>query len=123
MPPNQLNGITCFTPGKAAIRCCWAAGSGKTSETECRVIMRSGFECSLPRDNSVRIVASVIIKNRETTRLEIVSRVRRLLRRIFFRISLLNFMAPPGLRLLAIPTSYPDLIDLWRTYEITLVKV
>jgi hypothetical protein len=53
---------------------------------------RSGLDSALPRSNSVRIVASVIIKNNETTRLEIVSRVRRLLRRIFFRTSFANFI-------------------------------
>jgi hypothetical protein len=58
------------------------------------VIKRSGFELS-SLVNSVRIVASVIIKNNETTRLERVKRVRRLLRRIFLRMSLLNFIERP----------------------------
>src|SRR5438876_7887586 len=70
-------------------------GSGKVSDTACRVTRRRGFASSLPRANSVNIVPSAIIKNKETTRLEMVSNVRRLLRRIFFKISLLNFIAAP----------------------------
>jgi hypothetical protein len=45
--------------------------------------------------NSVRIVASVIIRNSDTTMLDIDSSVRLLLRRTFFRISLANFIIAP----------------------------
>jgi hypothetical protein len=70
-------------------------GKVKASDTLCLVTRRSGFDFSLPLFISVRIVANVIIRNKETTRLEIVSRVRRLLRRIFLRISLEYFIAAP----------------------------
>ena len=46
--------------------------------------------------NSVRIVARLMIRNSETTRLEIVSKVRRLFRRMFLKISLLNFIDFPA---------------------------
>ncbi len=52
----------------------------------------SGLASALALEDSVNIVASVMIKNRETTILEAVSNVRRLLRRIFLKMSLLNFI-------------------------------
>src|SRR6267142_4896685 len=93
MPPNQLKGITLLTPGTVAIRCRWATGKVNPSETACLVTRRSGFDASLPRLNSVRIVARVMIRNNETTRLEIESKVRRLLRRMFFRTNLAHFIS------------------------------
>src|SRR2546425_2612277 len=99
MPPNQLKVITFFTPGTVAMRCRCDTGRVNPNDTACRVTRRSGLDLSLLLVNSVRIVASVIIRNRETTRLEMVSNVRRLLRRMFFRMSLLNFIATPFERL------------------------
>src|SRR5258705_2192454 len=84
--------MTLLTPGTVAIRCCCDTGSVTHNETACRVTSLRGFASSLPRVNSVKIVARVIIRNNETTRLEIVSSVRRLLRRMFFKTSLLNFI-------------------------------
>src|SRR5688500_1266983 len=84
--------MTLLTPGTVAMRCWWAEGKGKVSETECRVQSRSGLASELPLVDSVKTVASVMIKNKDTTILEPVSSVRRLLRRIFLKMNLLNFM-------------------------------
>src|SRR5215213_8513137 len=91
MPPNQLNGIASFTPGTVLIFWRWAIGMTKPSETAWRDTSRSGLDSSVPRSNSVRIVARLMIRNNETTRLEIVSRVRRLFRRMFLKISFAYF--------------------------------
>jgi len=62
------------------------------SETECLAINLKGLALSEFLSNSVSTVASVIIKKSDTTRLEIVSRVRLLFRRMFFRTSFANFI-------------------------------
>src|SRR3569832_2898707 len=64
----------------------------KPSETACRDLCRSGLASSVPRSNSVRIVARLMIRNSEPTRLEIVSSVRRLFRRMFLKISFAYFI-------------------------------
>src|SRR5512132_3387918 len=84
------------------MRCCWATGNVNPSDTACLVTRRRGLDFSLPSVNSVRIVARVMIRNNETTRLEIVSNVRRLLRRMFFKINLLNFIRVPPIAFSAI---------------------
>src|SRR5215467_6153995 len=93
MPPNQLNGITSLTPGTVFIFCMCAIGITKPSETAWRETSRNGLDWSLPRSNSVRIVAKLMIRKSETTRLEIVSTVRLLFRRMFLKINLANFIA------------------------------
>src|SRR6476619_7373641 len=93
MPPNQLKGVTSFTPGTALILSRWAIGKVNVSETAWRATSRTGLDCSVPRSNSVRIVAKLMIRKSETTRLEMVSRVRLLFRRMFLKINLANFIA------------------------------
>src|SRR5829696_2386513 len=93
MPPNQLNGIASLTPGTALIFCRCAIGRTKVSETAWRDTSRKGLASSLPRSNSVRTVAKHMIRNSETTRLEIVSRVRLLFRRMFLKISFAYFIS------------------------------
>src|SRR5215211_2038596 len=61
-------------------------------ETAWRDTSRKGLASSVPRSNSVRIVAKLMIRKSETTRLEIVSRVRRLFRRTFLKISFAYFI-------------------------------
>src|SRR5678815_2103451 len=62
------------------------------SETAWRDTSRSGLASLVPRSNSVRIVARLMIRKSETTRLEIVSSVRRLFRRMFLKISFAYFI-------------------------------
>src|SRR5687768_14750949 len=97
MPPNQVNGITALTPCTVCMRWRSLIGRRNASDTECRDSNREGLLSSLPRSNSVRIVARLMIRNSETTRLETVSRVRRLLRRTFFNMSLANLINAPQL--------------------------
>src|ERR1041384_2844415 len=104
MPPNQLNGITSLTPGTVFIFCMCAIGMTKPSETAWRETSRKGLDSLPPRSNSVRIVAKLIIRKSETTRLEIVSRVRLLFRRMFLKINLANFMA---VHLLELTVGFP----------------
>src|SRR5215217_2537108 len=92
MPPNQLKAIASFTPGTVLIFCRWAIGMTKPSETAWRDTSRSGLASSVPRSNSVRIVARLMIRKSETTRLEMVSSVRRLFRRMFLKISFAYFI-------------------------------
>src|ERR1051325_61086 len=93
MPPNQLNGITSLTPGTVFIFCMCAIGMTNPSERAGRETRRKGLDSSPPRSNSVRIVAKLMMRKSETTRLEIVSRVRLLFRRMFLKINLANFIA------------------------------
>src|SRR5215208_4349570 len=61
-------------------------------ETAWRETSRNGLASSVPRSNSVRIVAKLTIRKSETTRLEIVSRVRLLFRSTFLKISFAYFI-------------------------------
>src|SRR5678815_6135438 len=61
-------------------------------ETAWRDTSRNGLASSVPRSNSVRIVARLMIRKSDTTRLEIVSSVRRLFRRMFLKISFAYFI-------------------------------
>lgn len=99
------------------MRCICEEGSTNASETACRDTRRRGFDSWLPRVNSVKMVASVISKNNETTRLETVNSVRRLFRKMFFRISFVNFIDAP---ILEVPM--PIELDFER-YELKNEKV
>ncbi len=92
MPPNHVKGIAAFTPFTVWMRWRSAIGNRNASDTEWRLIKREGLLSWLPRSSSVRIVARLTIRNSETTRLDKVSRVRRLLRRTFFKMSFANFI-------------------------------
>src|SRR5215213_31596 len=92
MPPNQLNGIASFTPGTVLIFWRWAIGITNPRDTACRDTSRSGLASSVPRSNSVKMVARLMIRKSETTRLEIVSSVRLLFRRMFLKTSFAYFI-------------------------------
>jgi hypothetical protein len=72
----------------------YADGSENVSETAWRDTSLSGFADALNRVSSVSTVASVIMRNSDTARLETVSSVRRLLRRTFLSMSFVNRIAP-----------------------------
>lgn len=74
------------------MRSTWAIGKRNASETACLDANRNGFDWSVLRSSSVKIVPSVMIRKSETTRLRTVSSVRNRFRKMFLNTSFANFI-------------------------------
>src|SRR5450756_1071546 len=93
MPPNQLEYETVFTPSTARTLSLYDSGIGKTSEMALREIRRELDAAFEPAYQASTTVCSRPKATMATTRPTIVSALRSLARKMFFRTSLMKYIA------------------------------